>query len=148
VDAVRDQAHAAVGASAADLVIEASGAKPAQAAALELASPGARLLYMGLSSLDPVGAALGMIQAKNLRITGSTGAPAPVWQPALRLLARTGVDLSRIVSSVRPFSDCAAAVAAARDAAAETKVMLAPATATSGDRDHDSEYANERRDRR
>lgn len=126
LDAVRDQAHAAVGVTAADLVIEASGAKPAQAAALELASPGARLLYMGLSSLDPVGAALGVIQAKNLRITGSTGAPAKVWEPALRLLSRTGLDLGRIVSSVWPFADCAAAVAAARDPATETKVMLAP----------------------
>lgn len=110
----------------ADLVVEASGARAAQANALELAGHHARVLYMGLSRAEPAPARLALIQARDLRIMSSTGAPVSIWEPALRVVSRTGLDLRPIVSSIRPFSQCREALAAARDAVSETKVVLEP----------------------
>jgi len=111
----------------ADLVVECSGAPPAQAAALEVTRLRARLLYMGLAHGDAAGAALRLIQTNDLTVTSSTGAPARVWEPALRLMQRTGLDLTSAVSDVYLFQDCQRALAAAANPRTSGKVMLSPA---------------------
>ncbi len=116
----------ALGGRGADLVVEASGAPSAQAAAFDVTARDARLLFMGLSHRRSAQVSLHQIQNHNLRVLSSTGAPPHIWEPALRLLDRTGLDLEPLVSDVFAFEDCAAALSAARDSAGHAKVMLSP----------------------
>lgn len=110
----------------ADLVVEASGTPAAQADAIEVTEQDARLMFMGLGHASAKHVPLYQIQNRNLRLMSSTGAPPTVWEPTLRLLQRTVLDLSPIVSDVFGFQDCVAALAAARDARQHAKVMLSP----------------------
>ncbi|MFF2842399.1 zinc-binding dehydrogenase [Paenarthrobacter sp. NPDC057981] len=119
-------AEQAIGRQLADVVVEASGNSAAQAAALESADHDGRVLLMGVSTPQFVPARLGLIQARNLSITSSTGAPVSVWPAAIRYIERTRLDLGAIVSSVIPFSRGDEALQRAQDSTNETKVMLAP----------------------
>jgi L-iditol 2-dehydrogenase len=110
----------------ADLVVECSGAPAAQAAALEVTRLRARVLFMGLSHGNASSAALRLIQTNELTLTSSTGAPAQIWEPALRLMQRTNLDLTGAVSDVYPFSACLEALAAAANPGTTGKVMLTP----------------------
>jgi L-iditol 2-dehydrogenase len=109
----------------ADLVVEASGNPAAQAAALEVTAVGARVLLMGLAHGNTT-AALRLVQARLLTVVTSVGAPAAIWEPTLRLLARTGMDLTPAVSDVFGFDRCHEALTAARHPDTTGKVMLAP----------------------
>ncbi|MEO3854557.1 zinc-binding dehydrogenase [Acrocarpospora sp. B8E8] len=115
-----------LGGRGADLVVEASGAPAAQVAALEVTAQDARVLFMGLAHRRSDQVSLHQIQNRNLRLLSSTGAPPHIWEPTLRLLDRTGLNLEPLVSDVFAFEDCAAALEAARDATAHAKVMLSP----------------------
>jgi L-iditol 2-dehydrogenase len=115
-----------VGRPDADIVVEASGASSAQAAALEHAAHQGRVLYMGLSRPRSAPAQLSLIVERDLSVRSSVGAPIPIWEPAIRYLARAGLDLGSIVTSTLPFSQAAEAFVLAQDPAAEIKVMLCP----------------------
>jgi L-iditol 2-dehydrogenase len=110
----------------ADLVVEASGSAQAQSAALEVTGTGARVIYMGLTKAVAASAPLRLIQARLLRVMTSSGAPAEVWEPTLRLMERTGLDLTPAVSDVFAFEQCALALRAARSPSTSGKVMLHP----------------------
>jgi L-iditol 2-dehydrogenase len=112
----------------ADVVIEASGAPAAQAAALESAAPGGRVLMMGVSTPRPTNARLGLIQERDLTLISSTGAPVAVWDRAIRYVEKHDLDLSPIVSAMLPFSKIEEALARAADPGLETKVLLHPDT--------------------
>jgi L-iditol 2-dehydrogenase len=114
------------GVDGADLVVEASGAPAAQAAALEITATHARVLLMGLASGNAASAALRLIQARLLTVSTSVGAPPAAWPPALRLLQRTGLDLTPAVSDVFDFHRCREALDAATHPATTGKVMLSP----------------------
>ncbi|GMA88367.1 hypothetical protein GCM10025868_36170 [Angustibacter aerolatus] len=116
----------ALGVDGADLVVEASGAAAAQAASLEVTAWGARVLLMGLASGNAANAALRLVQARLLRVTTSVGGPPSVWRPALRLMHRTGMDLTPAVSDVFGFDECVEALEAAGHPATTGKVMLTP----------------------
>jgi len=118
-----------VGRPDADLVVEASGNAIAQANALEGAGTNGRVLLMGVSRPQAVPARLGLIQERNLTVTTSVGAPAPIWPAAIRYIAQSSIDLSAIVSAVFPLSQGVQALAAAQDSASHVKVMLAPDSA-------------------
>lgn len=111
----------------ADLVVECSGAAAAQAAALEVTAVGARVLLMGLASGNAANARLRLIQARLLTVTTSLGAPPGAWAPTLRLLERTGLDLTPAVSDVFGFDRCREALEAATHPGTTGKVMLIPA---------------------
>jgi threonine dehydrogenase-like Zn-dependent dehydrogenase len=115
-----------LGVAGADLVVEASGAAAAQSAALEVTAPGARVLLMGLAHEVAAQAPLRLVQARLLTVITSVGAPSEVWEPALRLMERTGLDLTAAVSDVFSFADCRAALDAAAHPATSGKVMLHP----------------------
>jgi L-iditol 2-dehydrogenase len=119
------QINDALGVDGADLVVEASGAPAAQAGALEVTGNGARVLLMGLAH-GTAPAALRLIQARLLTVSASVGAPASIWQPALRLMQRTGMDLTPAVSDVFGFDRCREALDAARHPGTTGKVMLTP----------------------
>ncbi|GAB3682783.1 zinc-dependent alcohol dehydrogenase [Angustibacter aerolatus] len=120
------QVRDALGVDGADLVVEASGAAAAQAASLEVTAWGARVLLMGLASGNAANAALRLVQARLLRVTTSVGGPPSVWRPALRLMHRTGMDLTPAVSDVFGFDECVEALEAAGHPATTGKVMLTP----------------------
>jgi L-iditol 2-dehydrogenase len=109
----------------ADLV-EASGAPAAQAAALESAAPGGRILIMGVSTPRPTNARLGLIRERDLTVISSTGAPVAVWDRAIRYIEQHNLDRSPIVSVMLPFSKIEEALARAGDPGLETKMLLHP----------------------
>ena len=114
------------GVTGADLVIEASGAPQAQSAALEVTAVRARVVFMGITRGVAPSAQLRLMQARLLSVMTSSGAPAEIWEPTLRLMARTGLDLTPAVSEPFAFNDCQAALEAARSPETSGKVMLRP----------------------
>jgi L-iditol 2-dehydrogenase len=111
------------GGRGADVVMEASGNPAAMAAALEVAAHGARVVYIGIDTVATATAPMGMIQSKALTIRGIIGSPR-VWPAALRFLARTGIDLSPIVTATFPLAQGADAYAAARRTGEHIKVHI------------------------
>jgi L-iditol 2-dehydrogenase len=86
-----------LGERGADVVVEASGRPEVMATALELAGFRGRVACIGIDVGGSAPARLGLIQSKELRITGSIGSPG-VWPETLRFLARSGLDLSPLVT--------------------------------------------------
>jgi L-iditol 2-dehydrogenase len=85
------------GGRGADVVVEASGRPAVMASALELVGFRGRIAYIGIDVGREAPAKLGLIQSKELRITGSIGSPG-VWPETLRFLARSTVDLTPLVT--------------------------------------------------
>jgi L-iditol 2-dehydrogenase len=107
----------------ADVVLEASGSPAAMAAALDLAGQEARLVFVGIDTGNTVPVALGQMQSKALRARGIIGSPN-VWQQALRFLARTGTDLSPVVTARLPLERGIEALDAARNVSENIKVQM------------------------
>jgi L-iditol 2-dehydrogenase len=108
-----------------DVVIEAAGAGPAMATALEIAGPGARIVYVGIDIGSAVPAKLGLIQSKALGIRGIIGS-AGVWPQTIRFLASGVVDPTPIITARFPLEAALDALAAARDTSANIKVHVEP----------------------
>lgn len=100
------------GGRGADLVVEASGRLAVMATALELVAFQGRIAYIGIDVGREAPAKLGLIQSKELRITGSIGSPG-VWPETLRFLANSGIDLSPLVTQHFGIDDAVAALDAA-----------------------------------
>jgi 2-desacetyl-2-hydroxyethyl bacteriochlorophyllide A dehydrogenase len=107
----------------ADVVMEASGQPKAMAAALQVAGFNARLVNIGIDVGRSAEAELGLIQSKSLQIRGTIGSPG-VWPQTLRFLARTGLDLSPMVTRRFPLADAPDAYAAARKTDENIKVHI------------------------
>jgi L-iditol 2-dehydrogenase len=107
----------------ADVVLEASGQPAAMAATLEVAGFNARLVNIGIDVGRSAPAQLGLIQSKQLQIRGSIGSPG-VWPQTLRFLARTGLDLSPMVTRRFGLDEAPNAYAAARQTGENIKVHI------------------------
>jgi threonine dehydrogenase-like Zn-dependent dehydrogenase len=107
----------------ADVVFEASGKPAAMAAALDLAGFRARLVYIGIDVGGSAPAALGQIQSKELQVRGIIGSPG-VWPQTLRFLARSGVDLSPLVTSSYDLASAGEAVEAVLQDRSQVKVHI------------------------
>jgi L-iditol 2-dehydrogenase len=107
----------------ADVVLEASGQPAAMAATLEVAGFNARLVNIGIDVGRSAPAQLGLIQSKQLQIRGSIGSPG-VWPQTLRFLARTGLDLSPMVTRRFSLDEAPDAYAAARQTGENIKVHI------------------------
>ena len=107
----------------ADVVLEASGQPAAMAATLEVAGFNARLVNIGIDVGRSAPAQLGLIQSKQLQIRGSIGSPG-VWPQTLRFLARTGLDLSPMVTRRFGLDEAPDAYAAARQTGENIKVHI------------------------
>lgn len=81
----------------ADVVVEVSGRPAVMARALELAGFKGRVAYVGINVGDEAPARLGLIQSKELKITGSIGSPG-VWPDTLRFLANSRIDMTPLVT--------------------------------------------------
>jgi L-iditol 2-dehydrogenase len=82
----------------ASVVFDASGHPSAMASTLEVAGFRARIVIIGINVGGSSPAKLGLVQSKELSIRGIIGSPG-VWPETIRFLGRTGVDLSKIVTS-------------------------------------------------
>jgi L-iditol 2-dehydrogenase len=100
------------GGRGADVMVEASGRPEVMANALELVSFQGRIAYIGIDVGREAPAKLGLIQSKELRITGSIGSPG-VWPETLRFLAGSGVDLTPLVTQRFSVDEAPAALDAA-----------------------------------
>ncbi|CUR55498.1 Theronine dehydrogenase-like Zn-dependent dehydrogenase [metagenome] len=107
----------------ADVVVECSGHPEVMARSLELAAFKGRVAFLGIDVGKTAPAALGLIQAKELTITGSIGAPG-VWPQALRLLASQKIDLSPLVTHVFGIEDGLDAINAASGQAGVIKAQI------------------------
>jgi L-iditol 2-dehydrogenase len=118
-----DRIHELTGGRGADVVMEASGQPTAMAATLEVAGFNARLVNIGIDVGRSAPAKLGLIQSKQLQIRGTIGSPG-VWQATLRFLARTGLDLSSMVTQRFPLEQAPEAYDAARRTGENVKVHI------------------------
>lgn len=120
IDAVLAEHSAGRG---ADVVIEASGRPAVMAQALELAAFHGRVIYVGIDVGREAPAKLGLIQAKELFITGLIGAPGD-WPATLRFLEKTGLDLSALVTHHFPSDRALDALDAAHNPATTIKAHI------------------------
>lgn len=97
------------GGRGADVVVEASGRPAVMAQALELVGFQGRVAYIGIDVGQEAPAKLGLIQSKELRLTGTIGSPG-VWPQTLRFLAGSGLDLSPLVTQRFEVQDAVAAL--------------------------------------
>jgi L-iditol 2-dehydrogenase len=107
------------GGRGADVVVEASGRPEVMARALELAALRGRVAYIGIDVGREAPAKLGLIQSKELRITGTIGSPG-VWPETIRFLAATGIDLSPLVTDRYTIDTALDAIEAAHHPAPTT----------------------------
>jgi L-iditol 2-dehydrogenase len=107
----------------ADVVMEASGQPQAMASALQVAGFNARLVNIGIDVGRSAEAQLGLIQSKSLQIRGTIGSPG-VWPQTLRFLARSGLDLSPMVTRRFPLDEAPDAYEAARHTGENIKVHI------------------------
>ena len=118
-----DRVMELTGGRGADVVMEASGQPPAMAAALEVAGFNARLVNIGIDVGRSAEARLGLIQSKQLQIRGTIGSPG-VWPQTLRFLARTGLDLTPMVTRRFTLDSAPDAYDAARRTSENVKVHI------------------------
>jgi len=111
------------GGRGADVVMEASGQPAAMAAALEIAGFNARLVNIGIDVGHSAPAQLGLIQSKQLQLRGTIGSPG-VWPATLRFLAKTGLDLSAMVTARFELGKAPDAYVAARRTDENVKVHI------------------------
>jgi len=122
-DTFLDEVGESTQGSGASVVFEASGKLPAMAMALEVAAFRARLVYIGIDVGGAVPAKLGLFQSKELQARGIIGSPG-VWPQTLKFLARSGVDLSPLVTTSYPMSRADAAVQAVQTDREQVKVHI------------------------
>ncbi|TPW72931.1 zinc-binding dehydrogenase [Schumannella sp. 10F1B-5-1] len=111
------------GGRGADVVLEASGRPEVMAQALELAAFQGRVIYVGIDVGRDAPAKLGLIQSKELFITGLIGAPG-AWPATLRFLSTTGLDLSSLVTGRFDLADSLKAIEAAHDRTVTIKAHI------------------------
>ncbi|MFM9878674.1 MAG: zinc-binding dehydrogenase [Rhodoglobus sp.] len=107
----------------ASVVIEATGRPEVMAQALEIAAFKGRVGYIGIDVGRDAPAKLGLIQSKELTITGSIGSPG-VWPDTLRFMAQTGIDLTSLVTQRFGVDSAVEAVDAARNPAQTIKAHI------------------------
>lgn len=111
------------GGRGADVVVEASGRPAVMATALELVAFQGRVAYIGIDVGQSAPAKLGLIQSKELKITGSIGSPG-VWPQTLRFLANSGIDLGPLVTQQFTIDNALDALDAAHHPATTIKAHL------------------------
>ncbi len=120
VGAINDR----TGGKGVPVVIEAAGAAPSLATAIELAMRGGTVVQIGLYG-RPVPVPVDRLVIREVTLRGSFASTPSSWRSALDLMATGAVDLAPLVSLVLPLCDWATGFAAARTKAAG-KVVLVP----------------------
>ena len=118
-----DALEGLTGGRGASVVVEATGRPEVMAQALEIAAFKGRIGYIGIDVGREAPAKLGLIQSKELTITGSIGSPG-VWPETLRFMAQTGIDLSSLVTQRFTIDEATAALEAAQRPAETIKAHI------------------------
>jgi len=129
-DAIDDLLAEVTHGRGADVVVEVSGRPAVMARALELAAFKGRVAYIGINVGDAAPAKLGLIQSKELTLTGSIGSPG-VWPDTLRFLANSRIDMTPLVTQQFDVAHALDALAAAHHPEATVKAHI-ELTATLG----------------
>lgn len=122
-DGFVEQVMELTGGRGADVVMEASGQPAAMAAAFQVAGFNARCVNIGIDVGRSAPARLGLIQSKQLQVRGTIGSPG-VWPQTLRFLARSGLDLSAMVTERFDIADAPSAYEAAPRTDTNVKVHI------------------------
>ena len=93
------------------------------ATALELAGFKGRVAYIGIDVGKSAPAQLGLIQSKELTITGSIGSPG-VWEETIRFMSTKNIDLSPLVTARFSVGDALGAVEAAQNPMSNIKAHI------------------------
>ena len=93
------------------------------ATALEMAGFGGRIACIGIDVGREAPAKLGLIQSKELSITGTIGSPG-IWPQTLRFLAGSGLDLTQLVTQRFAAVDALKALDAAHDSGSTIKAHI------------------------
>jgi L-iditol 2-dehydrogenase len=93
------------------------------AMAFQVAAFRARLVNIGINVGDSATAELGLIQSKELQVRGIIGSPG-VWPETIRFLAKTGIDLSPLVTKQFDIADAASAYDAVLNDKSQIKVHI------------------------
>ena len=107
----------------ATVVIEASGRPDAMARTLEVAGFRARVVIIGISVGGSSPTQMGLIQSKELQVRGIIGSPG-VWPETIRFIARTGIDLSKLVTSTFTLAEADKAYQAVYNDKSQIKVHV------------------------
>lgn len=107
----------------AEVVVEVSGRPAVMARALELAAFRGRVAYIGINVGDTAPAKLGLIQSKELTLTGSIGSPG-VWPDTLRFLANSRIDMTPLVTQRFDIAHALDALGAAHHPASTVKAHI------------------------
>ncbi len=118
-----EQVGELTGGTGASVVFEASGKPAAMASALEVAAFRARIVYIGIDVGGSAPAKLGLFQSKELQARGIIGSPG-VWPQTIAFLARTGIDLSPLVTSTFPLAEADRAIATVLEDPSQVKVHV------------------------
>ena len=116
-----DRVAELTGGKGATVVFEASGKPAAMASALEAAGFRARIVYIGIDVGGSAPAKLGLFQSKELQARGIIGSPG-VWPQTIAFLARTGIDLSPLVTSTFALADADRAITTVLEDRSQVKV--------------------------
>jgi L-iditol 2-dehydrogenase len=109
------------GGRGASVVFEASGKPAAMASALESAAFRARIVYIGIDVGGSAPAKLGLFQSKELQARGIIGSPG-VWPQTIEFLARTGIDLTPLVTKTFPLAQADQAIRTVLEDRTQVKV--------------------------
>ena len=107
----------------ADVVVESSGTEPGLSAAVSAAARGGTVVLLGLQRAGDVAVPMSTAITRELTLTGSFRFAAE-FDDVIAALADGSLDVSGIVSEVRPAADALAAFALAADPASSCKVLL------------------------
>ncbi|WP_448720794.1 alcohol dehydrogenase catalytic domain-containing protein [Microbacterium natoriense] len=113
----------AISALHADVVVESSGTEPGLSAAVSAAARGGKVVLLGLQRAGDVAVPMSTAITRELTLTGSFRFAAE-FDDVIAALADGSLDVSGIVSEVRPAADALAAFALAADPASSCKVLL------------------------
>lgn len=113
----------AISALHADVVVESSGTEPGLSAAVSAAARGGTVVLLGLQRAGDVAVPMSTAITRELTLTGSFRFAAE-FDDVIAALADGSLDVSGIVSEVRPAADALASFALAADPASSCKVLL------------------------
>ena len=107
----------------ADIVVESSGTVPGLSAAVSAAVRGGTVVMLGLQSAGDIAAPMATAITRELTLTGSFRF-ADEFDEVIAALADGSLDVTGIVSEVRPVDDAVSAFGAAADPSSSCKVLL------------------------
>ena len=107
----------------ADVIFEASGARPALRQAFDLVRPGGTIVQIGTLGTDDIPLPANQLMNREINLIGSMRY-GDVFDEAIRLIAANRLDLRPLISGALPLADVDQALRLAADKNQALKVQL------------------------